>query len=193
MIRVMRNLTVGLFEHLEIITPMDVYKRIKYTHIILRGTALKKYKHVLVGCKEHIREMNELEKYLSPPLMKGGEFEQAYWNSHRKVFNEDVIRVTTKDKLPKSMQDELEDKNEDYSPIPHEELCYLMSTIKVKENKKIDADQIMRLTTSKLEPINSDRVNSIGVTRNNKVLTGVLPSQKNHGGNTPKNHESQRY
>ena len=36
----MRNLTVGFFEHLEIPSPMDVYKRLAYTQRILREAVL---------------------------------------------------------------------------------------------------------------------------------------------------------
>ena len=43
----MRDFTVILFEHLEIISPKDVEKRLAYTHLILRGAALKKYREVL--------------------------------------------------------------------------------------------------------------------------------------------------
>ena len=38
-IKAMRNLTVGVFENLEIISPTDVDKRLAYTQIILRGSA----------------------------------------------------------------------------------------------------------------------------------------------------------
>ena len=40
-INAMRNLTVGVFEHLEIISPTDVDKGLAYTQRILRGSALK--------------------------------------------------------------------------------------------------------------------------------------------------------
>ena len=40
-INVMRNLTVRVFEHLEIILPTDVDKMLAYTQRILRGSALK--------------------------------------------------------------------------------------------------------------------------------------------------------
>ena len=49
MICAMKNLTVGLFEHLEITYNMDVDKMIKYSQLILRGTALKRYKQVPAG------------------------------------------------------------------------------------------------------------------------------------------------
>ena len=46
------DLTVGVFEHLEITSIMDLYLRIKYTEHILRGPELKKYQLVLVECQE---------------------------------------------------------------------------------------------------------------------------------------------
>ena len=48
MICAMHDLTVRLFEHLEITPNMDVYERIKYTHHILIVTEVNKYKHVLL-------------------------------------------------------------------------------------------------------------------------------------------------
>ena len=51
-VRVMRNLTVGVFEHLEITSLIDVYQRISYTQHILWGAALNKYKTILVECKD---------------------------------------------------------------------------------------------------------------------------------------------
>ena len=46
----MRYLTVGVFGHLEITSPIYVDKRTKYMQLVLRGKALKKYKQILVGC-----------------------------------------------------------------------------------------------------------------------------------------------
>ena len=43
-ISAMRNLTVGVFEHLNITSTIDVYKMLFYTQRILRGAALKNTK-----------------------------------------------------------------------------------------------------------------------------------------------------
>ena len=53
----MRDLNVGVFEHLDITSPMDVDKRLAYTKRILRGAALKKYREVLVTCRRLAREL----------------------------------------------------------------------------------------------------------------------------------------
>ena len=50
-ISAIRDLTVGVFEHLDITSPMDVGNRLAYTQSILRGAALKKYQEVLVICR----------------------------------------------------------------------------------------------------------------------------------------------
>ena len=57
----MRDLTIGVFEHLEIISAMDVYKSIKYTQRILRVMARKKYKRVLEGLKESEKGIAEYQ------------------------------------------------------------------------------------------------------------------------------------
>ena len=49
--------------------------------------------------------MNDLAKYLPPSLMKGGGFELYDWDIQDKEFNVDVIKGTTMDGLPTSMQD----------------------------------------------------------------------------------------
>ena len=55
MVRAMYDLKVGVFEHLEITSPMDADQRILYTQRILRGTDIKKYKQILEGCKVPIK------------------------------------------------------------------------------------------------------------------------------------------
>ena len=43
-VRSMRNLTVGVFENLDITSPMDMYRRVAYTQSILIKAALKHYR-----------------------------------------------------------------------------------------------------------------------------------------------------
>ena len=53
----MRNISVGVFEHLEIASPMDADKRVAYTQRILRGSLLKHYRAVLVKCTQLAKEL----------------------------------------------------------------------------------------------------------------------------------------
>ena len=48
----MRELTSGVFEHLEVTSALDVDKIVNYTHRLLVGTVLNKYKTVLLEFKE---------------------------------------------------------------------------------------------------------------------------------------------
>ena len=57
----MRDLTVGVFDHLEITYPMDVDKRLAYTQRILRGSALKRYREVLVAYRQSEKELTGYE------------------------------------------------------------------------------------------------------------------------------------
>ena len=52
----MCNLTSGVFENREITYPMEVDQSIAYMQRILRGAALKKYKAVLMECKESAKD-----------------------------------------------------------------------------------------------------------------------------------------
>ena len=88
--------------------------------------------------------------------MKGVGFKEDSWEVRNKGFSKDVIWVATKEGIPLSMQDELEDTHEEYLSITHEYLCDFLSTIEVKDNSKSSVSQIKRLTTSKAAPVNSD-------------------------------------
>ena len=50
-ISAMRDMGVGVFEHIEIASNMDVDKSIKYTERILILVALKKYRQFLAGAR----------------------------------------------------------------------------------------------------------------------------------------------
>ena len=60
-------------------------------------------------------------QYLTPPSTKGVGYEEDSWEIRDKYFNKDVISVTTKDGIPTFMQDDLDDNQENYSSITHEE------------------------------------------------------------------------
>ena len=51
------NLTSRLFEQLEITSPIYVYQRVNCMQLLLRGSALKKSKAVLMECKELAKEL----------------------------------------------------------------------------------------------------------------------------------------
>ena len=48
----MHEITSGVFAHLDITYPMDVDQRVAYMQRILREAAIKKYKAVLLECKQ---------------------------------------------------------------------------------------------------------------------------------------------
>ena len=50
-IRAMRDITVGLFGHVEIVSNIDLGIRIKCTECILRNLTLKKFNPVFLACK----------------------------------------------------------------------------------------------------------------------------------------------
>ena len=83
------------------------------------------------------------------------------------------------------MQDELENNQNYYHSLAHEYWCGLLSTIKVKGNSKIAANQVKRLTTSRAES-NSNIDESIRVPLKKRVRTGVIPSHKKQEKKTSK-------
>ena len=63
---------------------------------------------------ERVVEIHDLAKHLPPPFMKGGFYEAYNWKFCDKGFSVHEIRFAIKDLIPSSMQDELEDNQEDY-------------------------------------------------------------------------------
>ena len=55
MINAMCDLRIGLFQHLEIMSELDLYLRIKYTDQIPTNPAPKKFRQVLLACKDIAR------------------------------------------------------------------------------------------------------------------------------------------
>ena len=80
---------------------------------------MKPFKVGIIKYNERVREIHNLEKYLPPPLMKGQEYNEADWEVRDKGLSDNNIRVTTRNKLPISMQDELDEKDKYYRYVPH--------------------------------------------------------------------------
>ena len=115
----------------------------------IQNDIVKTFRSGILQYTKRVHEMHDLKNYLPPLQMKGVSFESARWDACDKEFSNQVICVSTKDGIPSSMQDELEDNHEDYLSILNEEWCDLLSTIEVKENSKRAEDQIKRRSSSK--------------------------------------------
>ena len=75
------------------------------------------------------------------------------------------------------MQNELEDNQEEYRCLSHENWLDLLSTIDFRGNSKRAVTQIKRLATSKTSYY-SDSNESISVSHKKRVSTGVIPNRK---------------
>ena len=71
--------------------------------------------------------------------MKGESYESDNWKVRDQELTVREIGVAFKDGLPTSMQDELDDHQEDYHSLNHEEWCDLLYTIQVKYDRKREA------------------------------------------------------
>ena len=70
---------------------------------------VKPFKVKIIRYAERVHEMHELPKDLPPPSMKGESDEAANLTVRNQSFAASEIRLTIKDGIPSSMQDELED------------------------------------------------------------------------------------
>ena len=67
-----------------------------------------------------VRKMNDLEKSLPIPSLKGESYEAANWKVCNQEFTVSEISVAIKDGLSTSMQDELYEHQEEYHSLAHE-------------------------------------------------------------------------
>ena len=89
----MRDITIGVFEHLNITSLMYVEKRLAYTHHILRGAALKKYQEVLVTCRQSEKDLTGDEWTLGE---LNGLSAEEFWTLEKT----DTMRYDVHDYLP---------------------------------------------------------------------------------------------
>ena len=53
----MCGLNIGVFDHLDTTSPIDVDQRVDYTHRTLKGYSLKQYREFLIGCRQLTKEL----------------------------------------------------------------------------------------------------------------------------------------
>ena len=87
----------------------------KYIH----NNIVKPFRVKILRYAKRIRYMHDLAKYLPPPSMKGESAEAANWTVRNQEFTVSENRLVIKDGLPSSMQDDLEDHQEDYLSLTH--------------------------------------------------------------------------
>ena len=102
------------------------------------------------------------------------------------------IRVLIKDRIPSSMQDELEDNQEGYHSLTPEYWSDLLSTIEVKDNRKRAATQIKKIDSAR-SASNYYSNGSIKIPSKKKAMTGVLRNNKGPNNKAPKHHSTQRH
>ena len=123
--------------------------------------------------------------------MKGKSAKADNCTVRNQDFTDGEVRIATKDGLPKSMQDELDDHPEDYFSLNYEYWCDLLSTSEGKNERKREAANIKNIASAMAASL-YDSYKSARIPRKKKARTGVLrsnkPQKKAH-----KHHGIQRY
>ena len=88
------------------------------------------YRVIILQHSERVHEIYDLNEYVTPPLKKGDMFDQENWNICDCNFTKDEIRIVTKDGVPTSMQDEMDDKDAYYHYLHLEDWRDLMYNLK---------------------------------------------------------------
>ena len=153
---------------------------------------VKLFKVKILCYVERIREMHDLEKYLPPPYMKRESVMADNWNIRNKEITTSDLRLAIKDGIPKSMRDEQDEHPENYHSLTYEDWCDLLSTIKVKYERKTAAVQINKIASVR-EASLYDTVEYMRIPRNKKSKTGVLRSNTSPKMVHSRHHGIQRY
>ena len=153
---------------------------------------VKPFKVKILHYVERLCEMYDLAKYLPPPWMKGESEMATNWSARNEQFTISDLRLAIKDELPKKMRGESNDHPEDYRSLTYEDLCNLLSTIEVKDERKIAAVHIKKIASARAASL-SDGNKSVRITRRKKAKTGVLSSNKSPRKTHYRHHGAHRY
>ena len=99
------------------------------------------------------------------------------WNVRNEEFTISDIRIYIKERLPKYMEDELDDHPNNYRSLIYEDWCDLLSTIKIKYEGKRAAVQMKNIASARADSL-SESDKSVRILRKKRVKTGVLCSKK---------------
>ena len=80
---------------------------------------VKPFKVEILRYAKRVHEIYYLVKYLHTPSMKGDSEMADNWSIRDKYFTTRDLRLYIKDRLTKSMMDELDDHTEDYSSLTY--------------------------------------------------------------------------
>ena len=80
---------------------------------------MKLFRVIILQYSDLVREKNDLANYLPPSSMKGQEYDEVDQAVRDKEFSENEICIATKDVLPTSMRDEIDNKDKDYLSVTH--------------------------------------------------------------------------
>ena len=124
--------------------------------------------------------------------MKGKSAITPNWSVRNKEFNTSDLRLAIKDGLPKKMRDELDEHPEDYRSLSYQDSCDLLSTIEVKDEKKISAVNTKKIASARAASL-SDSDESARITRRKKAKTGVSNSHKSPRRAQDRHHSAHHY
>ena len=71
---------------------------------------MKPFRVRIIQYAEHVHDMQDLDKYLPQPSIKGKGYDEEYWDVRAKGYHEYDICITTRDELPTSIHYDMDGK-----------------------------------------------------------------------------------
>ena len=142
-----------------------------------RNDIVNPFKVKIIHYSKRVCDMHNLTKYLPPPLVKGESAEADNCTFLNQEFMSSEVLLAIKDRLPLSMQGDLEDHPEKYCSFTYEYWCDLLSTIEVKYERKRAVAHIKNIASA-IEASLYDRDKSVMIPRKKKASNSFLCPQK---------------
>ena len=113
------------------------------------------------------------------------------WKVRNEEFTASDLQLAINDGLPKSVRDELDEHPEDYCSLTYEDWCDLLSTIKVKDERKRASVHINNIDSARAAYL-SDSNDPARILKKKKAKTGLFHSNKSSK-NLHRHHRIHRY
>ena len=140
----------------------------------IHNETVKPFRCSILQYGKCIHDMHELYRYLPTPSKKGDMVDQAKWRVQYCDFTEYEICVATKDSVPTSMQDDMENKDAGFCYLPHKEWCDILSSLEAKDNIKRAAAPMNIIANHKILVVHSDSDAIPKVPRKKKSMIDML-------------------
>jgi hypothetical protein len=126
------------------------HRTVQDEHIrYLENKIIKPYDMAMRDFYDRVVEMYSFIYYLQPPSMNNQAWYEARWHTLTALPSEERIRVAIRNGLPRSMQDKLDQKDEDYRMVSNETFLDYLYRLEIEDQQERAEKQRLRESLEK--------------------------------------------